>query len=127
MFNKIFTVLVFVFLCAAHTHAQEMQAIRFDGMGSYVELPSGIFGEEGNATIEAWVKWEQFNEWSRVFDFGREGNALSFRTIKSHHRSISEFGTIKGNSMAYKPRMLFLETPGITSLWCVAQGNENLC
>ena len=82
MFNKIFTVLVFVFLCAAHTHAQEMQAIRFDGMGSYVELPSGIFGEEENATIEAWVKWEQFNEWSRVFDFGREGNAVVVQNNK---------------------------------------------
>ena len=37
---------------------KRMQAIRFDGFGSYVELPAGIFGEEANATIEVWVKWE---------------------------------------------------------------------
>ena len=83
MFNKIFTVLVFVLLCTAQTDAQEMQAIRFDGFGSYVELPAGIFSEEANATIEVWVKWEQFNEWSRVFDFGREGNAVVVQNNKS--------------------------------------------
>ena len=83
MFNKIFTVLVFVLLCAAPADAQEMQAIRFDGFGSYVELPAGIFSEEANATIEVWVKWEQFNEWSRVFDFGREGNAVVVQNNKS--------------------------------------------
>ena len=82
MLNKIFPVLVFVFLCAAHTAAQEMQAIRFDGLGAYVQLPSGIFDQEENATIEAWVKWEQFNEWSRVFDFGREGNAIVVQNNK---------------------------------------------
>ena len=82
MLNKIFAVLVFVFLCATHTDAQEMQAIRFDGFGSHVQLPSGIFGEEANATIEAWVKWEQFNEWSRVFDFGVEGNAVVVQNNK---------------------------------------------
>lgn len=82
MLNKIFTVIVFVLLWAAHTDAQEMQAIRFDGLGSYVELPSGIFGQEEKATIEAYVKWEQFNEWSRVFDFGREGNAVVVQNNK---------------------------------------------
>ena len=82
MLNKIFAVSVFVCLYATHTDAQEMQAIRFDGFGSYVQLPSGIFGEEANATIEAWVKWEQFNEWSRVFDFGVEGNAVVVQNNK---------------------------------------------
>ena len=82
MLNKIFTVIVFVLFCATQTDAQEMQAIRFDGLGSYVELPSGIFGQEEKATIEAWVKWEQFNEWSRVFDFGREGNAVVVQNNK---------------------------------------------
>ena len=82
MLNKIFAGFVLVFLLVAHADAQEMQAIRFDGFGSYVELPSGIFGEEQNATIEAWVKWEQFNEWSRVFDFGVEGNAVVVQNNK---------------------------------------------
>ena len=82
MLNKIFTALVLVFLCATHTDAQEMQAIRFDGRGAYVQLPSGIFDQEENATIEAYVKWERFNEWSRVFDFGREGNAIVVQNNK---------------------------------------------
>ena len=84
MLNKIFTVFVFVFLCAVHTDVQGMQAIRFDGYSAYVQLPSGIFDQEENATIEAWVKWEQFNEWSRVFDFGREGNAV---VVQNHKKS----------------------------------------
>ena len=82
MLHKISAVLVFVFLCAAHTNAQEMQVIHFDGQSAYVQLPSGIFDQEENATIEAWVKWEQFNEWSRVFDFGREGNAVVVQNNK---------------------------------------------
>ena len=82
MLHKISAVLVFVFLCAAHTNAQEMQVIRFDGQNAYVQLPYGIFDQEENATIEAWVKWEQFNEWSRVFDFGREGNAVVVQNNK---------------------------------------------
>ena len=32
MLNKISTALVLVFLCAVHTDAQEMQAIRFDSL-----------------------------------------------------------------------------------------------
>lgn len=82
MLYKISTALVFVLLCATHTDAQDMQAIRFDGYSAYVQLPSGIFDQEENATIEAWVKWEQFNEWSRVFDFGREGNAIVVQNNK---------------------------------------------
>ena len=82
MLTKIFTGLVLVLLCAIHTDAQEMQVIRFDGQSAYVQLPSGIFDQEENATIEAWVKWEQFNEWSRVFDFGREGNAVVVQNNK---------------------------------------------
>ena len=82
MLHKISTFLVFIFLCAGYTYAQEMQVIRFDGHNSYVQLPSGIFDQEENATIEVWVKWQKFNEWSRVFDFGREGNAVVVQNNK---------------------------------------------
>ena len=44
--------------------------------GGYVVLPSTIIDGLTSATIEAWVKWENFNNWSRVFDFGREGKAV---------------------------------------------------
>ena len=122
MLNKIFAVFAFVCLCTAQTDAQEMQAIRFDGFGSYIQLPSGIFGQEENATIEAWVKWEQFNEWSRVFDFGIEGNAVVVQNNKKSSQINFRIWDNKGNSTVFRPRMLCLAIPGITSRWCVVRG-----
>ena len=104
MLHKIFTGLVLVFLCATHTDAQEMQAIRFDGIHSYVELPSGIFDQEENATIEAWVKWEQFNEWSRVFDFGREGNAVVVQNNKKSSQINFRIWDNKGKGYGVKAK-----------------------
>jgi hypothetical protein len=46
--------------------------LELDGDESYVELPSNIFAELTEATVEGWVKWNSLGHWSRFFDFGRE-------------------------------------------------------
>ena len=100
MLHKISAVLVFVFLCAAHTNAQEMQVIRFDGQNAYVQLPYGIFDQEENATIEAWSNGNSSTNGRGSLTLVERAMPLSFRTTKNHRRSILEFGMTKGNSMA---------------------------
>ena len=62
--------------------AKDMPVLFLDGR-SHVELPKNLFDYTTQATIEVWVKWNRFNEWSRVFDFGREGNAVVLQNEKS--------------------------------------------
>ncbi len=52
-----------------------MNVLFLDGGRGFAVLPSEITRSRSNATLEAWVKWESFRTWARVFDFGREGNA----------------------------------------------------
>ena len=61
---------------------EEMPVLFLDGQ-SHVELPKNLFDRMTQATIEVWVKWNRFNNWSRVFDFGREGNAAVLQNEKS--------------------------------------------
>jgi hypothetical protein len=60
-----------------------MDVVYLDGRGAHVVLPPSIFDRTREATVEAWVRWERFNKWARVFDFGREGNAVVLQSEKS--------------------------------------------
>ncbi|MBN1423281.1 hypothetical protein JXA88_01880 [Candidatus Fermentibacteria bacterium] len=56
------------------TSAAQDQVLRLDGDGDYVELPSGIFQDLTEATIEAWIRWDDFGYFSQPIGFGvREG------------------------------------------------------
>lgn len=46
--------------------------LQLDGRGSYVQLPPDIFNHLTEATVEGWVKWGRFRQYSRFFDFGTE-------------------------------------------------------
>ena len=59
------------------------QVMYFDGKVNYVELPPGMVGALTEGTVEAWVKWEKFNKWARVFDFGQKSNAAVIQTEKT--------------------------------------------
>jgi len=63
--------------------AQTMQVLHLDGNGAYVVLDANMFHQFDASTIEAWVKWDRIKNWSRVFDFGREGNAFVVQSEKS--------------------------------------------
>lgn len=56
-------------LVAANTHADNL-SLKLDGDGSYVELPAEGYDDLSQATVEAWVKWDALNHYSRVFEFG---------------------------------------------------------
>lgn len=82
-FRNFLLMLGLIIVSGSNAKSEEMQVIHFDGRNSYVQLPSNMFDQVNGATIEAWVKWEDFNKWSRVFDFGREGNAVVVQNEKT--------------------------------------------
>jgi len=45
--------------------------LSLNGSGSFVQLPANIFNELTEATVEGWVKWDEFRYYSRFFDFGQ--------------------------------------------------------
>ena len=52
------------------------RVLELDGQGSYVELPSNIFNDLDEATVEGWVKFQEFRTESRFFDFGTRGPGM---------------------------------------------------
>ena len=83
--KRICMVLVTLILTAGSVVAQGLtqDVLYFDGKATYVELPVGAFDMVSDGTVEAWVKWEKFNKWARVFDFGVEKNAMVIQTEKT--------------------------------------------
>ncbi len=67
-------------------HAQAVQppnkVLRLDGDGDYVHLPSHIFNDLEEATVEAWVKWGDFSYYSQWFAFG---SGAEFRAMGLNH------------------------------------------
>lgn len=46
-------------------------AIQLNGTNGHVVCPSGVYFDGGPFTVSAWVNPVAFNNWSRVYDFGR--------------------------------------------------------
>lgn len=60
-----------------------MNVLHLDGRNAHVQLPPNIFDTYAQSTIETWARFDAFNKWCRVFDFGREGNAAVLQTEKT--------------------------------------------
>src|ERR1043166_3552592 len=67
----------FAALLVANICFAQNKALKLDGRGSYVELPPNIFRDLTQATVEVWVKWETFQTYSRVFEFGGPWQSMS--------------------------------------------------
>ncbi len=57
--------------------AAENHVLQLDGTNSYVELPSNIFTNLTESTVELWAKWEEFRAFARVFEAGAAYQSLS--------------------------------------------------
>jgi hypothetical protein len=55
--------------------AQLEKALILNG-GGYGKLPDNLTAGVMNSTVEFWVQWNRLENWSRVIDFGKEGNAF---------------------------------------------------
>ena len=82
--------LIFCFpiLLEAQENQDYMNVLFLDGSKAYVVIPFGITQGKMNATVETWVKWESFQKWARVFDFGKEGNAVLIQNEKATSPSV---------------------------------------
>lgn len=63
--------------CMAASVQAENMALKLDGNGSYVELPTDGYENMTQATVEAWVKWDAFRGHSRVIEFGERWRSLA--------------------------------------------------
>ena len=63
--------LLSLFLLSNSALAQN-RVLELDGQESYVQLPGGIFDSLEDATVEAWVKWEEWGYFSQWFAFGTD-------------------------------------------------------
>src|SRR5262249_4688808 len=63
-------------------------ALYLDGTNSYFELPPNSFNEFSQATVEAWVQWDNPNEQSDIFDYGKDQQEmlLAMRPPNFHFR-----------------------------------------
>ena len=75
--------ILFLIILPIAVPAQTMQVLHLDGSGAHAVLDANMFHQFDASTIEAWVKWDRITNWSRVFDFGREGNAFVVQSEKS--------------------------------------------
>lgn len=55
--------------------SSEFKSVSFDGLDGHVDLPDGFDDFTDGMTLEAWVKFEAFNTWSRIIELasGAEG------------------------------------------------------
>ncbi|MCC7264542.1 MAG: carboxypeptidase regulatory-like domain-containing protein, partial [Candidatus Latescibacteria bacterium] len=64
------------------------QVLELDGKGSYVQLPAHIFDGLEAATVEAWVRWDEWGYFSQWFGFGADDQ---FCSLYINHRENSPF------------------------------------
>ncbi len=102
-----------LFLCQSLTVSAQPaftnRVLELDGHGSYVELPANIFTNLAEATVEGWVKWNRFGEYSRFFDFCREGALMAVRNSGAEPDLVFEIS--RNNSNPY----VEIKVPGILS------------
>ena len=61
------------------------RVLELDGNGSFVELPPDILRGLKEVTVEGWVRWDEFRDYSRFWSFG-EGD---YRLCVMNNRSIN--------------------------------------
>ncbi|MCL5281778.1 MAG: ATP-binding protein [Planctomycetes bacterium] len=52
------------------TRNLQNRVLQLDGQGDYVQLPGDAFHDLTEATVEAWIKWDEFGYFSQPWGFG---------------------------------------------------------
>ncbi|MCC7263610.1 MAG: hypothetical protein IT369_13925, partial [Candidatus Latescibacteria bacterium] len=89
--------LVLLLLCwfAAPALAQN-QVLELDGKGAYVQLPPRIFDPLTEATVEAWVRWDEWSTFSQWFAFGTDDQWRGMGVNHQFNSSILQFFSYTG-------------------------------
>ncbi|MBT4496644.1 MAG: hypothetical protein HOC74_02925, partial [Gemmatimonadetes bacterium] len=72
-------------------HPAGNRVLHLDGRDSYVELPGGIFDGLTAATVEAWVRWDDWDSFSQWFAFGADGEWRAMGINPFDRTSILQF------------------------------------
>ncbi len=86
-------------------------ALQLDGEGSYVQLPPNLFTNLNEATVEAWVKWETFANYSRVFEFGAPWQSIDVFNVR--HQPDLRFNVWPHYAKTSPALQYKIEVPGI--------------
>ena len=78
-------------LCAVGDSYAQNRVLQLDGDGDYVELPAGILSELTEATVEAWVKWDDFGYFAHWFYYGSADHWQVMGANNSGWTSILQF------------------------------------
>ena len=81
-------------------------ALLLDGKDSDVEFARDAFAEVGEATVEAWVKWDRFSVNSRVFDFVLRDRLLNLHNYNNTPDLVVEaFGAGRKQSLRVQRKL----------------------
>ncbi len=88
--------------------------LQLDGKDDYVQLPSDIFNDLSQATVEAWVKWERFGYFSQPLGFG---NGEKWRAMAINNNM---FGSDLQYFIYDNLKLNLIKVPNIlkTGQWC---------
>ena len=103
-------------LCLNGPALAQNQVLELDGDSSYVRLPGSIFDAYEEATVEAWVKWEDWNYFSQWFSFGADNQWRSMGVNNWESSSLLQFFIYTGEVDALHLMRLAVDLP--LDQWC---------
>ena len=106
----------FVFFISGAVLAQNY-VLELDGDGDYLQLPSEIFNELDQATVEGWFKWQQLGRYPQFvfFQFGGKGQTMTVKSFSDHRNTELGYHILDANGSKYT-----IDVPNILRLnqWC---------
>lgn len=102
--------LLALFLTGKICPAQNL-ALQLDGQGSYVQLPPNLFTNLTEATVEVWARWETFENYSRVFEFGAPWHSISVFNLR--HQPDLRFNVWPHYAKTSPALQYKIEVPGV--------------
>ncbi|MBT5058493.1 MAG: response regulator [Gemmatimonadetes bacterium] len=92
--------------------ADQNRALYLDGDGDFVDLPRGALSALDQATIEAWVRWEEYGLYSQWFTYGEEWLGMGI----NHNIADPTFKFF--NYVDYRPKVAQVTTDLPRDRWC---------
>ncbi len=106
-------------LSIENQQAMARQAIEFNGRNDYVQVPEINDNFSSGITLQGWVRFDRFNKWSRVMDFGNGTDKDNIVIANSSTSNTLAFDTRNGSGGATQLTASNVLTAGE---WCHIAG-----
>ena len=107
--------ILLLLLCLASPTLGQNRVLELDGRDSYVHLPGHIFDDLEAATVEAWIKWQDWALFSQWFAFGADNEWSAMGMNHFDTSSLLQFFIYTGQSELHLLR-LAVDLP--LGQWC---------